>query len=144
MSLHTVVDDAATRWGVWINHLDIERVDAPGGLDITALLEMLASLRVAGIRTSEEFEAKRGQVLSRLTTGARDTGRLEFRPARVRPQAARQKAASALLDVDRHLSHRLASIEQERDTGRAGDTADLGRGIELLGGIAHSSGHPKS
>lgn len=65
VSLRAVVDEAVARWGVRINRLDIDKVGLPGGPDVTALLEMLAALHAVGILTSEEFEAKRGQVLSR-------------------------------------------------------------------------------
>jgi regulator of protease activity HflC (stomatin/prohibitin superfamily) len=76
VSLRAVVDDAASRWGVRINRLDIQNVGGPGGPDTTDLLDMLATLRAAGILTSEEFQAKRGQVLSPLTTEAPDPDRM--------------------------------------------------------------------
>ena len=75
-SLRAAVEEAASRWGVRINRLDIQKVGEPSATDTTALLDMLATLRAAGILTSKEFQAKRGQVLSRLTTEAPDPDRI--------------------------------------------------------------------
>jgi regulator of protease activity HflC (stomatin/prohibitin superfamily) len=67
--LRTVLDQAANEWGVRINRMEIERIGTPDGPDTAGLLEMLGKLRAAGVLTNEEFEAKRQQVLSQLSTG---------------------------------------------------------------------------
>jgi hypothetical protein len=75
VSLRAVVDDAASRW-VSASTTRTSRTSAGRAVGTPPLCSRLATLRAAGILTSEEFQAKRGQVLSRFTTEAPNPDRM--------------------------------------------------------------------